>query len=259
MHAQRRVVRHRIAYGPPAIHTPMHRGLGQRLHAERSTGGHRAHLVVETPDDVTGRGRFFSEVPLNGLRRPVEDLTVSKRPAQLQVLGVRPHEWHRGAGRLPEEQLPLRNVGAVPDLLGKKTTVAREGLERLRQLFGGARTSSRQLVVGALASEERPGAADADAVERWAVGVYAVAVTLIAMPRRTVGRVDLELRVDDLDRAQNAGIVGCAQSEADERERVEADHRGRRPRRLIRRTIFDWHEAVTRPCGPGPIHFRDAP
>jgi hypothetical protein len=34
MDAQRRVVCHRIAYGPPAIHTPMHRGLGQRLDAE---------------------------------------------------------------------------------------------------------------------------------------------------------------------------------------------------------------------------------
>src|SRR5258708_14247117 len=78
------------------------------------------------------------------------------------------------------------------------------------------------------------------------------------MPRRTVRRVDLELRVDDLDRAQNAGIVGCAQSEADERERVEADYRGRRPRRLIRGTVFDRYEAVTRRCGARPIPLGDA-
>jgi hypothetical protein len=42
-------------------------------------------------------------------------------------------------------------------------------------LFGGTRPSSRQLVVGALASEERPGATDADAVEWCTVGVFAVA------------------------------------------------------------------------------------
>jgi hypothetical protein len=59
MDAQRRVVCHRIAYGPPAIHTPMHRGLGQRLDAERSAGGHRAHLVVERPVNLDGAAEFL--------------------------------------------------------------------------------------------------------------------------------------------------------------------------------------------------------
>jgi hypothetical protein len=45
-------------------------------------------------------------------------------------------------------------------------------------LFGRARTSSRELEVGALAREERPGAADADAdAVKWcAVRGFAVAV-----------------------------------------------------------------------------------
>ena len=64
-----------------------------------------------------------------------------------------------------------------------------------------------------------------------AVGVLAVPVALIAMPGRTARRVHLERRVDDLHRVHNARIVGRAQPEADERERVEADHQRRRPGR----------------------------
>src|SRR4029450_10553330 len=167
--------------------------------------------------------RWVDEVPPPGLRRAVEDLAISERPAQLQVLGVRPHERHRRAGRAPEEQLPLRNIGAVPDLLWEQTAVAREGLERLRQLFGRTPASRRQLVVGGLAGAQWPRAADAGPVERRAVGVFAVAVTLVSVPRRTVRRIDLERRVDDLDRAHDARIVRRAESEADERGRVGAE------------------------------------
>ena len=88
----------------------------------------------------------------------------------------------------------------IPDLLGQKTALAGERLERLRQLFGHVRAAGGELVVGALAGQERPRPPDAGSVERAAVGVLAVAVTLIAMPRRTARRVDLERRVDDLDR-----------------------------------------------------------
>ena len=84
--------------------------------------------------------------------------------------------------------------------------------------------------MGALAGQQRPGATDAGSVERPAVGVFAVPVTLIAMPRRTARRVDLERRVDDLHRVHDARIICRAQPEAHERERVEADHQGRRSR-----------------------------
>src|SRR5258708_13256706 len=92
--AQRRVVCHRIAYGPPAIHTPMHRGLRQRLDAERSAGGHRPHFVVRTPDDVPGRGRFFSQEPPNGLTRPPETPTLSQSPPPPQRPPPSPPQAH---------------------------------------------------------------------------------------------------------------------------------------------------------------------
>ena len=70
---------------------------------------------------------------------------------------------------------------------GKKTAVARECLERLRQLLGDRRVASGELIVGALAGKERPRAADAGPVERAAVGVLAVAVPLIPMPAGPCG------------------------------------------------------------------------
>jgi hypothetical protein len=43
----------------------------------------------------------LDQVALHGLRRPIEDLPASKRSAQRDVLGVRPHERHRRPGRRP--------------------------------------------------------------------------------------------------------------------------------------------------------------
>ena len=175
----------------------MHDGGGEGLDAEGCAGRHRAHLVVEAPDDAMRR-RLVDEVPLHGLGRPIEHVPVSKGPAQLEVLGMGPHERPGRAGRLPDEQFALRNVGGIPDLLGQQTALAGERLERLRQLIGDVRAAGGELVVGALAGQERPRAPDAGSVERSAVGVLAVSVTLIAMPRRTARRVDLERRIDDL-------------------------------------------------------------
>ena len=52
MDAKRRVACRGVVHGAPAVHAPMHDGRGQRLDAERSAGRHRAHLVVEAPDDA---------------------------------------------------------------------------------------------------------------------------------------------------------------------------------------------------------------
>ena len=98
----------------------------------------------------------------------------------------------------------------------------------------------------ALAGQQRPGATDAGSVEWPAVRVFPVSITLIAMPNRTARRVDLERRVDDLYRVHDARIICRAQSEAHERERVQADHQGRWSLRLIRRPVLDRHESVTR-------------
>ena len=52
MDAQRRVACRGIVHGAPVIDAPMHDGRSERLDAKGSARRHRAHLVVEAPDDV---------------------------------------------------------------------------------------------------------------------------------------------------------------------------------------------------------------
>jgi len=59
------------------------------------SGGHHAHFVVEAPDHSRRRHLLLDDVALNGLARLVEDAAVTTRPAQLQVLGMRPDERTR--------------------------------------------------------------------------------------------------------------------------------------------------------------------
>src|SRR5213593_5284454 len=158
---------------------------------------------------------------------------------------------------MTHEQSPLRNVGAVPDLLGKQTALTGQRLHALRELLGDVRPAGGELVVCALAGQQRPGAADASSVEWPAVSVFPVPVTLIAMPGRTLRRVDPEHRVDDLHRAHDARIIWRTQPEAHERERLEADHQGRWSDRFIRRPVLDRNESLTRGRGISPIRDGD--
>ena len=54
------------------------------------------------------------------------------------------------------------------------------------------------------------------------------------------------------------GSSGGAEAEADERERVEADHQRRRPGRLIGGPVLDRDKPLTRRCGVGVVGRRDA-
>jgi hypothetical protein len=47
-----------------------------------------------------------------------------------------PHERPSRPGGQSKEQVPLRNVGRIPDLLGKQTALAREPLQSQRQPVG---------------------------------------------------------------------------------------------------------------------------
>src|SRR5688500_13756077 len=126
----------------------------------------------------------------------------------------------------------------------------------MRKLLRDVSPPGGELIVCALAGQQRPGAANAGSVEWPAVRVLPVAVTLIAMPHGTAWRVNLERRVDDLHRVHDARIICCTQPEAYERERVQTDHQGRRSDRLIRRPVLDRHESVTRRRGIRPIGHR---
>ena len=171
---------------------------------------------------------------------------------------MRPYERHGRAGRVSDEQSSVRNVGAIPDLLRKETALTRQRLHGVRKLLRDVSPPGGELVVCALAGQQRPGATDAGSVEWPAVRVFPVPVPLIAMPHGTARRVDLERRVDDLHRVHNARIICRAQPEAHERECVQADHQGRWSHRLIRRPVLDRHESVTRGRGIRPIRHRHA-
>ena len=77
-----------------------------------------------------GEPASAADVALDRLGRHVEDAAVAQRPAQLDVLGVRPHQRHGRAGGPAEEQLALGNVRRVPDLLGDQAALVGEGLQR---------------------------------------------------------------------------------------------------------------------------------
>ena len=85
--------------------------------------------------------------------------------------------------------------------------------------------------MAALAGQQRPGTADAGAVERAAVFVLAIAVAVVAAIGGTLRRLHLEQPFGDLERVLDPGIVGVAQPQANEVEVLHADQ-GRGQHRL---------------------------
>jgi len=75
----------------------------------------------------------------------------------------------------------------------------------------------------ALARQQRPSAFTYGAVIGAAVIVLAIAVVIVTVPHRTARRIGLEQRVDDADRVEDQRIVGAAQSEADELQKLGAN------------------------------------
>ena len=204
MHAQRRVARRGVVHGAPPVDAPMHDGRRERLDAERPVRRHRAHLVVEAPDDAVRR-RLLDEVPLDRLRRPIEDAAVEQRPAQLEILGVRPDERHGRTGGVADEQLAIRNVGAVPHLFGK------EAARRPPSSPSPARDARRRAAGRrrARSGRARPSAAATRGRRPFrrtgSVGVLAVSVALIPMPGRPARRFHFQRGIDDFD-----GVQRCA-------------------------------------------------
>src|SRR5687767_13230962 len=120
--AESGVARRGIVDAVPAVQAPMDLRRNECFDAENSALRHSPHLVVESPGEMRRR-RAVGDVSLNGLRRPIEDVASSNRPAQFQVFRVRPDEWARRACCVPDEELAAGNVGAVPDLLREETAI----------------------------------------------------------------------------------------------------------------------------------------
>ena len=72
--------------------------------------------------------------------------------------------------------------------------VAGESLHRGEQPPRLVVMAGRELVMRALAGQQRPGPADAGAVEGPAILVLAVAVAVVALPARTARQIDLQQR-----------------------------------------------------------------
>src|SRR6266478_7637821 len=102
---------------------------------------------------------------------------------------MRPDQRASRTRGFPSEQFERGNVVCVPDLLGNQTATFGGKLHDPEQGFGGLGTSCRQLVMGALARQQRPGPSDAGSVEGRAIFVLAVAVTVVAIPARALRQV----------------------------------------------------------------------
>src|SRR5581483_7669952 len=151
----------------------------------------------------------------------VEDVAVSDGAEKFEVLGVRPAEGLGGAGGATAVEPFGGHVGVVPDLLGKHASEGGEFFDRVDEradvVAGG------ELVVRALAGEQRPGAALPVANVRTAVFALSVAIVVVAAPARTVGGVDLEDVVDDFEGVDDQRVVGPADAVADELEEAAVD------------------------------------
>ena len=164
-----------------------------------------------------------TQITLHGLRRLVKDFAVANGAAQLDVFRVRPHQGTGGARGLAAEEFQRGNVGRVPNLFGKQAAVAGGGVfHHGQQGLRFVAMSGGESVVGAFSGEQRPGAADAGAIEGGAIFVLAVAVAVVAIPARALRQFDCEQGVDGTQRVEDARIVGGAQ----DRSAPEPEHRG---------------------------------
>ncbi len=98
-----------------------------------------------------------------------------------------PDQRHRTSRRATEEQFALRDIFAIPDLLGQEPAWACGSLERGQKAFCFLGASSGEFVMRALARQQRPEPADADAIERRAVCALTITVVVVSIPIGTGG------------------------------------------------------------------------
>src|SRR5205085_7625927 len=115
-----------------------------------------------------------------------------------------PDQRHRAAGRTPIEQLALRHVNAIPDLLGEHAAVARLRAHHAEEVHRRLRPPARELVMRALTGEQRPPSADTRAIEGRAIFVLAVAIVVVSIPRRARMRAAAEQGIDNANGIENS-------------------------------------------------------
>src|SRR5579862_5470401 len=143
---------------------------------------------------------LVDDITLDGLRRLVENLAITNRPPQFDVLRMSPDQWTGRAGWLAAKQFEGGNIGRVPYLLGQQTALSRRGIFHYgEQGFGFIAVPGGQSIMGALSCEQRPGTANAGAIEGGTIFVFAIPVAVIAIPAWTLRKLD---RQQSINRAQ---------------------------------------------------------
>src|SRR5260370_6956648 len=160
----------------------MHPGWQQEHNPQRPVAGDSARLIVKPPAEDLAY-RFINQIALHRLGRLVEDLVVTNRAAQLDILGVCPHQWTSRSGRLAAKKFQRRNVGGVPNLFGQQSAVPSGGVfndgEKCLSLVA---VPAREGIMGTLSGEQGPCATDAAAIQAAAIFMFAIAVALVPIP-----------------------------------------------------------------------------
>src|SRR5207244_3890172 len=133
----------------------------------------------------------------------------------------RPSERASRAVRPAELKAAVRDVGAIPQLLGQRKTLSGEAFERAHQLCRGQ--PHRKEMPRALAGQDRPCTPAPGAIPRRAIVVLSVLVANVTTPARARGQADLERRVHALKAAQHAVVLRAAQAVADQLEKFGSD------------------------------------
>src|SRR5689334_6906662 len=120
---------------------------------------------------------------------------------------MRPKQRHCRIGCSTETKIVVGQVWPVPDLFRNQT-------DPLREVFQSPQircsvTSSRNLVMPALACQQRPWASLTPARVRGTAFALAIAVMVISPPGRTVGSIDFQHGIDDTERVLNNRVVGA--------------------------------------------------
>src|SRR5258706_14715630 len=180
----------------------MHQRRSQQYDAQFLVSRDGSGLVVESPSKDLPRW-FFDQIALYRLRRLVENLAIAQRAAQLYIFGMCPNQRTGRTGWLTPEKFQVGDVVGIPDLLGKQATIADGAVLHHRQqglrFFWAPRG---QFVMSTFAGQQRPGAADASAVESRAILVLAVSVTVVAVPARALWQLHAQQSGDDANRIQ---------------------------------------------------------
>ena len=137
----------------------------ERRIAQDAQAGSRSHvpyLALRLPD-FHRRPLARRQITISDRRDQIEHFALHRRTQQLHVLGVGPHQWDCGAGGLAKKHALVPQIRAIPNLLRQQSGAMREFFHRPQIRIH--RASRSQLVMPALAGEQRPGTSHPPALE----------------------------------------------------------------------------------------------